>query len=202
MDIHTYIPGEVNHRSAFRILRYGAVGLTLLCVALIAYSMIDVFNDFRLVNKAFPSLSSDFTTDLDASIAFSPVMLQLDRFENGFLRWIKYPTLTTPSTPSPTGNPIGDEIHKAQKDQDLLVLDGVLPLEEITQLKQPSIKSVGRAIYLGQESPAATRAFERGNAESSADPAFAGDTAVKQLQQIFEVAYGRRALQQAMRSQK
>ena len=70
MDIHTYIPGEVNHRSAFRILRYGAVGLTLLCVALIAYSMIDVFNDFRLVNKAFPSLSSDFTTDLTPRLRF------------------------------------------------------------------------------------------------------------------------------------
>jgi hypothetical protein len=129
------------------------------------------------------------------------MMLHLNRPENSLLRWIKYPPLTVPGAPLNTGNPIGDEISKAQKEQNLLNLGGVLPLGELMQLKQSSIEAVGRAIYLSQARPGASRSFE-GLRGSSVEADFVREPAVGQLRQIFAIAYGQRALQQATRPEK
>jgi hypothetical protein len=202
MQSHTYVLEQSDHTAGFHMWRYTAAGLVLLCVALAGYLGIGVVKDFWLVKQAFPSLPAEFATDLDVSILFSPMMLHLNRPENSLLRWIKYPPLTIPGAPLPTGNPIGDEIFKAQKEQNLLNLGGILPLDEIMQLKQSSIEAVGRAIYLSQATPGASRSFERLGGPSTVDPDFVRESAVEQLRQIFAIAYGQRALQQATRPER
>jgi hypothetical protein len=196
MQSHVYLPGEVHHATGLSIRRYAALGLILLCVALIGYSGVDLAKDIWLVNEAFPSLPSGFATDLDAALLFSPVMLNLDSMENGFLHFIKYPILTLPNRPLPTGNPIGDKINQAQKEQDLLRPSGALPLDNIMNVKESSMEAFGRAVYLSQDGSDAAQAFAQGEGHSVVYPGFAQEPAVKQLRQIFEIAYGQKALDQ------
>src|SRR5271154_6268895 len=123
-----YFPREADHASAFH-WRHAAAVLVLLCVALMGYSSMGVVRDLWLVNKAFPSLPSYFATDMQTAILFSPLMLCLDHFGDSFLHWIKYPPLTLPNAPLPTGNPVSDEIAKAQREQGLLRPGGAISFE-------------------------------------------------------------------------
>jgi len=186
---------------AYRIQRwhYPVACLALLCVLFAGYAGFKVFKEVRLVDRAFPSLPSAFATDLETSMLFSPVRSILDRSENGFLRLIKYPPLTIPNAPLPTANLIGDQIHQAQLDQGLVVRIGpgsVLPLDDIARVAPSSMDAVGRAMYLSQNNSQATRDFEDGKGPSTLDDNFAGRPAVDQLREIFEIAYGRKALEQ------
>jgi hypothetical protein len=181
------------------------VGLVLLCAALIVYAGIDVVKDISLVNEAFPSLPSEFAGDLKTSLLLSPAKLQLHRFENGFLRWIQYPPLTLPYAGLPTGDPIGDEIYDAQEKQGLITelgSGGLHSLDEMMHLKPSSLDAVGRAIYLSQERPAGPRGIEHSEVASMVGPGFEKESAVEQLRQIFEIAYGEKALQEATRPER
>jgi len=195
MDVHAHNSHEAGRASGMPLWRYAAAGLVLLCVILVGYQGIDDVRDFRLVREAFPSLSAEFTTDLDSAILFSPMMLPLDRLGSAFLRWIQYPPHTLPYAPNSTRDPIGDAIRKAQAQQ--LNLGGALPLDDILHLKQSSIEAIGRAIYLSQEGSAATRSFENSEVVAIAKPDFAREPPIEQLRQIFEITYGRKALEQA-----
>jgi hypothetical protein len=192
-----YIPHQAARAPSFNVARRSAAGLAVLCAAVLGYLSIDVFKDVRLVSKAFPALPSDFAMDMDVSILFSPMMLHADDLGSDFLRWIKYPPLTLPNAPLPSGNPIQDEILKAQKDQGLLRPGGAAPLDRFMLLNQESLEAVGRAIYLSQESSSAAEAFEQGKGESFAHPDFLRESAVQQAREIFASVYGRQALQDA-----
>jgi hypothetical protein len=199
MPANTDVP-TANRTVRFQIFRFAAVVLAVLCAAFVVYAGINVVRDYSLVKAAFPSLPAELTTDMDVSILVSPAMLVADRTGNRFLHWIKYPPLTLPDATPPTRNTIGDEIHKAQKEQDLVRLDDVAGVDDIIHINQDSIAAVGRAIYLSQERPAVTR-FEQGKAASIGEPAPEREAAIKQVRQIFEIAYGEKALQQAARSE-
>jgi hypothetical protein len=181
----------------FHLGRYTGAGLILVCVAFLGYSERNIFRDTRIVAEAFPSIPSDFATELDFSILFSPFMLRLDDIEKSALRWIKYPPLTLPDAPLPTGNPIGDQIHKARNKQGLVNVDDDLPSNGILGLKQSSLEALGRAIYLSQEKSDAKQDFEQGKGESTIHPGFARKSPVEQLRQLFEIAYGPTAARQA-----
>lgn len=191
-----YFPREADHVSLFHG-RYTVAVLVLLCVALLSYASLGVLKDVWLVNEAFPSLPSYFATDMETAILFSPVMLCAKEAGDSFLRFIKYPPLTLPNAPLPTGNPVGDQIVKAQREQGLLRPGGAVPLSQIMELNQSSLETLGRAIYLSQESSDAALAFEQGRGGSIAHPAFEHEPARRQVQQLFEAAYGLAALQAA-----
>ncbi len=190
MHSHVYIPGEAGEPTRFHFPRYVLVGLVLLCVAAVGYSGIDLVKDIWLVNKAFPSLPSGFASELDAALVFSPLMLDLESSQAGFLRFIKYPPLTLPNEPHRAENPIADEIRHARNSQ------GSLAQDNIMSLKESSMDAIGRAIYLSQDGSDAARAFAHGGEHSLPYPGFAQAPPVKQLRQIFEIAYGQRALEQ------
>jgi hypothetical protein len=197
-----YIPHEAAYAPGFNVARSAAAGLAFLCAAILGYLSIDVFKDVRLVSEAFPALPSDFAMDMDVSILFSPMMLHADDLGNDFLRRIKYPPLTLPNAPLPSGNPIEDEILKAQKDQGLLRPGGAAPLDQFMRLNQESLEAVGRAIYLSQESSSAAEAFEQGKGDSLAHPDFAHESAVQQAREIFGSVYGQEALREATQSKR
>jgi hypothetical protein len=193
MSPHTDVP-KAGRSTQFKVFSYAAVVLAVVCVAFVVDAAINVVKDYSLV----PSLPSQVTTDMELSILSSPAMLIVDRSENLHLHWIKYPDLTLPNVTPPTRNTIGDEIHKAQRERNLVRLDEVLPVGNIIHIRQSSIEAVGRAIYLSQEKPGAKR-FEQGKAALIGAPASERDASIKQLRQIFEIAYGQNALQQATR---
>jgi hypothetical protein len=197
-----YIPHQATHAPRFNVARGAAAGLALLCAGVLGYLSIDVFKDVRLVSETFPALPSDFAMDMDVSILFSPMMLHADDLGNDFLRWIKYPPLTLPNAPLPSGNPIEDQILKAQKDQGLLRPGGAAPLGQFMLLNQESLEAVGRAIYLSQENSSAAEAFERGKGGSLAHPNFAHASAVQQAREIFGTVYGQEALREAAKSKR
>lgn len=192
-----YIPHHATHAPGFHLARTTVLALGLACVMLLGYLSIDVFKDVRLVNQAFPALPSDFAMDMDVSIFFSPAMLPLDDLGNGFLKWIKYPPGTLPNAPLPTGNPIEDQVLKAQKRQGLLRPGEAVRLDQLMLLNQESLEAVGRAIYLSQASPSAAEAFEQAKGDSKAHPGFTGESAVAQVREIFRSVYGQSALQKA-----
>jgi hypothetical protein len=194
-----YIPHQAAHAPGFSVARSAVAGLALLCAVVLGYLSFDVFKDVRLVSEAFPALPSDFAMDMDVSILFSPMMLHVDEAGTSFLRWIKYPPLTLPNAPIPTGNPIQDEILKAQKEQGLLRPGGPVPLDQFMRLNQVSLEAVGRAIYLSQESSGAAEAFEQGKGESVAHMDFAHESPVRQVREIFGSVYGQEALHEATR---
>lgn len=178
------------------------MGVVFVCVALLGYSDRNIFKDMRLVSEAFPAIPSVRATDLDLSILFSPVMLRVDGTENTILRWMKYPQLTLPDAPLPSGNPIGDQIEKARREQGLLHPGDVLPLNGIEAIQESSMEALGRAIYLSQDRPDTTREFEQGSGQSIPYPGFAAKSPVGQLQQLFEIAYGPTALRQVRKPEK
>lgn len=182
--------------------RYAGAGLALLCVVLLGYSERNVVKDMRLVAEAFPAIPSVRATDLDLSILFSPVMLTVNRVETTVLRWMKYPQLTLPDAPLPSGNPIGDQIEKARREQGLIHPGDVLPLNGIEAIQESSMEALGRAIYLSQDRPDARRDFEQGSGPSIPYPGFAGKSPVDQLRQMFEIAYGPTALRQVRQREK
>ena len=190
MHSRVYLPGEVEQSTRFHFGRYVVIGLVLLCVAVVGYSGIDLVKDVWLVNEAFPSLPSGLASELDAALVFSPLMLDMDSSENSFLRFIKYPPLTLPDAQRPARNPIGDEIRQAQSSQ------GSLPVDNIMSLKESSLDAMGRAVYLSQDGSEVAQAFAQGGEHSIPYPGFAQATAIKQLRQIFEIAYGQKALEQ------
>ncbi len=197
-----YIPHHATHAPGFHLAHTIALTLGFACVMLFGYLSIGVFKDVRLVNQAFPALPSDFAMDMDVSILFSPMMLRLDDFGNGFLKGIKYPPGTLPNAPLPTGNPIEDQILTAQKRQGLLRPGGAAPLDQIMLLNQESLEAVGRAIYLSQESRRDAEAFEQAKGDSTAHPAFTSESAVTQVRQIFASVYGQNALRDVTETNK
>lgn len=202
MQGHAYLPGAVHHATGFSIGRYAVIGLVLLCVVLVGYLATDSARNIWLVNEAFPSLPSGFETDLDIALIFSPLMLHLDGMGNGVLRFMKYPILTIPNTPLPTGNPIGDAVRQAQKEQDLLRPGGALPLDNIMNVKENSMEAIGRAVFLSLDSSDAAQAFAQGRGHSAGYPGFAQERPVKQLRKLFEVAYGQKVLGQVTHENK
>jgi len=196
MHSRVFLPGEIEQSTRFHFGRYVVIGLVLLCVAGVGYSGIDLVKDVWLVNEAFPSLPSGFANELDAALVFSPLMLHMDSGENSFLRFIKYPPLTLPDAQRPARNPIGDEIRRAQSSQ------GTVAVDDIMSLKESSLDAMGRAVFLSQDGSDAAQAFAKGGEHSLPYPGFAQATAVKQLRQLFEIAYGQRALEQVTRPEK
>jgi hypothetical protein len=200
MSTHADTP-KASRTAGSKIFRYAGAVLAVLLAAFLVDASINVVADYSLVKEAFPSLPAQLTTDMNLAILFSPAMLVVDRSENRFLHWIKDPNLTLPDMTAPVRNTIGDEIHKAQTEQNLVRLNEVLPLDNTILITQSSIAAVGRAIYLSQERPAARR-FEQGKAASIGDRATERQAEIKQLRQIFEIAYGEKALQQVTRPEK
>lgn len=182
--------------------RYFGAGVVLLCVVLLGYSERNIFKDMRLVTEALPAIPSVRETDLDLSILFSPVMLSVNRVENTVLRWMKYPPLTLPDAPLPSGNPIDDQIEKARREQGLIHPGDILPLNGIEAINESSMEALGRAIYLSQDRPDTKRDFEQGSGQSTPYPGFAAKSPVEQVQQLFEIAYGPTALRQVSQSEK
>jgi len=182
--------------------RYAGATLLFVCVALLGYAERNIFRDMRLVAEAFPTIPSTRATDLDVSILFSPIALNLDRARNSVLRGMKYPPFTLPDRGIPKSDPINDQILKARNAQGLIHPGDVLLLNGIEAIKQPSVEALGRAIYLSQDRPDAKRDFERGSAEYPPYPGFVRKSPVAQLQQLFEIAYGPTALQQVMKPEK
>jgi hypothetical protein len=169
----------------------------VICIVILGYSELGLFRDLRLVNQAFPAIPSAFSTEMDMSIALSPVLLGYDAMRRGLSRWVKYPPATEPNSPLPTHDPISDQIQRARIEQGLFHPDDSMPLNGITDLRRPSVEALGRAIYLSQEKPAAAREFAQGNGTATPNQGFAQESRVDQLRQIFQLAYGPTALQEA-----
>jgi len=194
MHSRVYLPGEVEQSTRLHFGRYVVTGLVLLGVAAVGYLGIDLVKDIWLVNEAFPSLPSGFASELDVALVFSPLMLHTDSSENSLFRFIKYPPLTLPDGQRPARNPIGDEIRQAQSRQGAV--------DNIMSLKESSLEAMGRAVYLSQDGSDAAQAFGQRGERSIPYPGFAQATAVKQLRQLFEIAYGQKALEQATQPEK
>jgi hypothetical protein len=202
MHTSMYVPEKTRRTAGLRLLLYVGAGVVLLCAAIIVYVGIDVVKDISLVDKAFPGLPSELAGDLRVALVFSPPRIEMDRLEYRFLRAIRYPPLTLPNARLPSADPIGDEIHQAQEEQGLAAMlgaGGLLPLNDVLKLKRSSLDSLGRAIYLSQERPPGSRAAERTEVASIVDPAFERESSVEQFRQIFEIAYGQKALGEATR---
>jgi len=196
MHSRVYLPGKVDHSTRFHFGRCVVIGLVLLCVAVVGYSGIDLVRDVWLVNEAFPSLPAGLASELDAALLFTPLMVSMDSSENSLLRFIKYPPFTLPDARRPARNPIGDEIRQAQSSQ------GSVAVDNIMGLKESSLDAMGRAVYLSQDGSDAAKAFAQGGEHSLPYTGFAQATAVKQLRQIFEIAYGQKALEQVTQPEK
>ena len=155
----------------------------------------------RLIDLALPGLPVEFRSEIADSIALAPTTFRVERFEHRLLIAIKDPYLHVGPPRTSSGDRVQDAIYSGQEVQGLApmaVTGGVLPLRDISDLKDSSLWELGKAVYLGQRSSKYATSLNPADAQSVAGTALEDN--VRLVRSLFKSTYGRAALSQACAS--